>query len=135
MKDQSIMLVNFAGALFGLYFVTMLAFGEDMPQGACRLWAFLQVYFFNAALCWGLSEALFLFLNQMLSSFGEGFFTKYYVWIAMIFSWSKSRKISIQINFVFICMYVYVHSLSFITCTGVSGRTGLLWRKATVSMA
>ena len=84
---ESKILINLAIALFGLYFVTMLAYGKDMPEGACRLWAVLMVYFFNVALFWGFLEALLLMLKQKMATFGSGFLTRNYVWIAMPFVW------------------------------------------------
>ena len=61
-----------------------------MPQGACRLWAFLMDYFFIVALIWTFAEALLLVLRQKkASSFGEDFLTKNYVWIAMPIAWGE----------------------------------------------
>ena len=62
-----------------------------MPEGACRLWAFLMAYFFMVALIWTLTEALLLLLRQKMSSFGESFVTRNYVWIAMIIAWGEQR--------------------------------------------
>jgi hypothetical protein len=84
---ESKILVNLAIALFGLYFVTMLAYGKDMPEGACRVWAVLMVYFFNVALFWGFLEALLVMLKLKMATFGSGFLTRNYVWIALPFAW------------------------------------------------
>lgn len=83
------MLVNLSVSLIALYIVTMLAYGEDMPEGACRLWAFLMVYFFIVALFWGFLEALLLILKMKISSFEERFLLRNYVWIAMPVAWGK----------------------------------------------
>ena len=87
--NESKILVNLAVSLIALYLVTMLSYGEDMPEGACRLWAFLMAYFFMVALAWSFVEALLLVLRLKISSFGEGFLTKNYVWIAIPFSWGR----------------------------------------------
>lgn len=70
----------------------MLAYG-DMPEGACRLWAFLMVYFFIVALFWGSLEALLVMLKMKSSNFGEGFLTRNYVWIAMPVAWGMYVQI------------------------------------------
>ena len=87
--DESKIVINYAFALFGLYFITMLAYGEDMPEGACRLWAYFLVYFFLVALSWGFVEALYIMLRRVIPSFGAGFFTKNFVWIAIPLVWGK----------------------------------------------
>ena len=86
---ESRILVNFALALFALYFVTMLAYGDNMPEGACRLWAFLMVYFFLVALAWSFVEALLLLLRLKMPSFGDSFLTEKYFWIALPCAWGK----------------------------------------------
>ena len=88
MTNESKILVNTAVSLLALYLVTMLAYGEDMPEGACRLWAFLMVYFFIVALLWGSLEALFLVLKQKIIS-SNRFFARNYAWIAMPVAWGK----------------------------------------------
>jgi hypothetical protein len=85
--QESRILVNFCGALFGLYFVTMLAYGEDMPEGACRLWAFLMDYFFIVALIWTFAEALLVFLRQKMPSFDDRFLTRNLSWIFLPIAW------------------------------------------------
>lgn len=84
--QESKILVNFAGSLIPLYFVTMLGYG-DMPEGACHLWAFLMVYFFIVALFWGFLEALLVMLKLKISNFEDRFLTRNYVWIAMPLAW------------------------------------------------
>ena len=90
--QESRILVNFCGALFGLYFVTMLAYGEDMPEGACRLWAFLMDYFFIVALIWTFAEALLVFLRQKMPSFDDRFLTRNLSWIFLPIAWGKQLK-------------------------------------------
>ena len=100
-SDEGKLLANYAGALTGLYAATLLAYGvysSDIPEEVCHFAAFLQVYFFIAVLGWSVVEAVYMALRQTLPSFGQSFFTRNYVWIAMATGWGELRCLTMEID-------------------------------------
>jgi hypothetical protein len=84
---ESKILIHLSVALIALYIVTVLAYVKELPEVACKVVAVLMIYFFNVALFWGLLHALLLILKLKMATFGSGFLTRNYVWIALPFAW------------------------------------------------